>query len=167
METKLNIYQVEQEYLNLTAQIIESGGEVTPEQEEALAINQANLEQKSRGYGYVIKQLDSDISVIDAEIDRLKKLKESRNKTIDRLKETVLKAMELYEIDKIETPTLKISIRNSESVEVTVETDLLNEEYVTTKVTKTPNKTAIKEALKEGKQVFGAELKQNKNLQLK
>jgi len=162
----LNIYQIEKSYLTLIDTIIENGGEITPEQENELAITKESLETKGRSYGYVIKSLETDIDVIDAEIKRLSALKSSRNKIIDRMKETVSNAMQMFEIDKLETPTLKISFRKSESVEVP-NIDLLDKEFVVEKITYSANKTAIKEAIKLGVTVVGATLNVNKNIQIK
>ena len=164
--SNLNIYQIEQEYLNLANQLIESGGECSPELELQLTINQDQLEQKARGYGFVVKQMENDISIIDAEIKRLSELKKSRLKTIDRLETTVSNAMQLYQIEKLETPTLKISFRKSESVEIDNEGDI-PAQFLKEKITYTIDKVAIKEAIKKGEVVIGARLQQNKNIQIK
>ena len=164
--SNLNIYQIEQEYLNLANQLIESGGECSPELELQLTINQDQLEQKARGYGFVVKQMESDISIIDAEIKRLGELKKSRLKTIDRLETTVSNAMQLYQIEKLETTTLKISFRKSESVEIDNEGDI-PAQFLKEKITYTIDKVAIKEAIKKGEVVIGARLQQNKNIQIK
>jgi hypothetical protein len=164
--TNLNIYQIEQEYISLAESIINNGGEVDEATEQALAINKDQLEQKGRGYGFVVKQLENDCDIIDSEIARLRALKDSRSKTIDKLKETVKNAMELYDITEIKTATLKINFRKSESVEIFDEA-LLTPEYLTTKTTTTPNKTAIKDAIKAGSEVQGATIKTNNNLTIK
>lgn len=163
---KLSLYQIEKDYIDLASQLIEAGGEATEEMEQALAINQQNLETKATNYGFVIKQLDAETEMIDAEIKRLQALKSSRNKTIDRLKDAVSKAMDLYEIEEVKTPVLKINFRKSESIEIEDES-LLSTEFLETKTTITPNKTKIKEAIKKGEFVVGAVLKSNKNLQIK
>jgi CxxC motif-containing protein len=164
--SNLNIYQIEKEYLELANQLIESGGEVSPELELQLTINQEQLEQKARGYGFVVKQMESDVSIIDAEIERLKGLKNSRLKTIERLETTVSNAMQLYQINRLETPTLKISFRKSESVEIDNEADI-PAQFLKEKITYTIDKTAIKEAIKKGEVVIGARLQQNQNIQIK
>ena len=163
---KLKLYTIQQEYIALAESIIDSDGEVTPEQETALQINKEQLETKGQCYGFIIKDLENDIGVIDGEIKRLSVLKSSRNKTIERLKDTLTNAMNLYEIEKIETPTLKISFRKSESIEVE-NVDLLNETFVSTKIVKTADKIMIKAFIKDGGEVVGAVLKQNKNIQIK
>jgi hypothetical protein len=164
--SNLNLYQIEKEYLELANQLIESGGECSPELELQLTINQEQLEQKARGYGFVVKQMESDVSIIDAEIERLKRLKNSRLKTIERLETTVSNAMQLYQINRLETPTLKISFRKSESVEIDNEADI-PAQFLKEKTTYTIDKTAIKEAIKKGEVVIGARLQVNQNIQIK
>jgi hypothetical protein len=161
----MNIYQIEQEYLVLSNDIIEAGGEITPELETALAINKEQLQNKGINYGFVIKSLENDISTIEEEIKRLNALKSSRTKTTELLKSTIKQAMQLYGIEEIKTPTLKINFRKSESVEV--DDTILDVNYFNHKVVSTPDKTAIKEAIKSGKNITGAVLNVNFNLQIK
>lgn len=160
----MNLFNIKQEYLALAHQLSE--GEVTPELEQALIINEAQLQEKATNYGYVIKNFEYEVDAIDNEIKRLKELKERREKAIDRMKQSVTNAMQLYGIEKVESSFLKLSFRKSESVEVINEAQLLPE-FTTTKVTTTPNKTAIKEAIKRGEVVEGAVLVTNQNLQIK
>jgi len=164
--SNLNIYQIEKEYLEFANQLIESGGECTPELELQLTINQEQLEQKARGYGFVVKQMESDVSIIDAEIKRLGELKKARLKTIERLETTVSNAMQLYQINRLETPTLKISFRKSESVEIDDES-AISFAYLKEKITYTIDKAMIKEAIKKGEVVAGARLQINQNIQIK
>ena len=160
-----NIYQIQQDYLSITNELIEAGGEITPELETALVINKSELQQKAVAYVYVTKSLETDVDAIDTEIERLRALKASRVKTIDKLKDTVKSAMELYEIEEIKTATLKINFRKSESIEC--EPEQLLDYYCTFKTTRTPDKAKIKEAIKNGEDVIGAVLNVNYNLQIK
>lgn len=163
---ELKLYQIEQEYISLAQSIIDNEGELTEEMEQALQINKEQLQNKGQCYGFIVRQLESEQDIIDIEIKRLQGLKSARGKTVDRLKETLSKAMELYEIEKLETPTLKISFRKSESVEVP-DVNLLDKDYLVTKVTVQPDKDKIKYYIKLGNPVQGATLKQNKNIQIK
>jgi len=160
-----NIYQIEKDYLSITDQLIESGGDLTPEIEMALAINKVELENKARGYGFVIKSLENDVDNIDGEIKRLNALKTSRTKAIDVLKDTVKNAMNLYGIEEIKTATLKLSFRKSESVEL--DPSLLDFKWMNQKITYAPDKVKIKEAIKKGEAVSGAWLSINQHLQIK
>lgn len=163
---KLSLYNIQQEYISVVESIIDNDGLLSEEMEAALQINKDQLENKSQCYGFIVRQLEGECDMIDNEIKRLEAMKKSRGKTVDRLKESVSKAMQLYEIDKIETPTLKISFRKSESIEIEEES-LIDEKYMTVKTTKTPDKKAIKEAIKAGEIVLGVTLKENQNIQFK
>ena len=162
----MNLYQIENEYLQLSEMLIESEGELTPELEQALEINGNNLKNKAVNYGYVIKQMEGNVDLIDAEIKRLQAMKKARVNAAEQLKETIKAAMLMYDLNTIEIPTLKLSFRKSESVEVINEAQL-TEQFTTTKTTVTPNKVAIKEAIKNGEVVDGAVLVTNFNLQIK
>lgn len=162
----MNIYNIQKEYFSLINEIIENNSELTPQLEQALQINQEQLQAKGIQYGYVIKSIESEIDIIDAEIKRLSDLKKVRENAVERLKMTLKGAMELYGVVELKTPTLKINFRKSESIEIT-DFDSLPKEYVTVKTTEIPNKAEIKQAIKEGKLVEGAELRTNNNLQIK
>lgn len=165
---KQSLYNIEAEYLQLSEQLIENGGEATPELEQALAMNKENLETKSTNYGFVIRKLEGECAIIDAEMERLEKIKSSREKAVKRLKNNIVQAMEIFQVETIKTPILNLSIRTSEAVEIE-DSALIHQQYKKTKtVTETSiDKVAIKEAIKSGKIVPGAILRTNKNLQIK
>ena len=161
-----SIYKIQNEFQLIIAEVINNEGEITPELETALTINKEQLQSKAVDYCYVIKQLDYDCEQIDNEIARLNKLKKVRSNLTDRLKNTVSSAMKLFEVEKIETPLIKLSFRNSESVEITNEQQL-DACFIVTKTVSTPDKKAIKDAIKNGELVCGATISYNKNLQIK
>jgi len=162
----LSLFEIESQYRLLADTLIEAGGELTDGMETALQINKTDLETKARSYGYVVLDLESEVEQIDAQIKRLSAMKSARNKTIDRLKETVSNAMQLFEISEVKTATLKINFRKSESVEID-NLDLLDATYKVEKVSVTANKVKIKEDIKTGISVTGAILQVNQNLQIK
>src|SRR5574343_1165800 len=162
----MNIFQITTEYKQLEAALIENEGLLTPELETALQINQEQLQAKGIQYGYVIKSIESECEIIDAEIKRLTQLKKVRENAVERLKMTLKGAMECFGVLELKTPTIKVNFRKSESVEIT-DFDALPKEYITVKTTEMPNKTEIKQAIKEGKVITGAELRINNNLQIK
>ena len=163
---KLSLYEIEKSQIQLIDQLIENCGELTLEIEEALKINSENLTTKGTNYGFIIKQLTSECGIIDAEIDRLSELKKSRTKSIERLKSSLTMAMQLFGVDKIESPVLKISFRASESVEID-DVDCIPAEYMVTKTTTAPDKVKLKAAIKAGELTIGAHIKINHNLQIK
>jgi hypothetical protein len=163
---KLTIFQIEQSYNQLAEELIDNGGELTPELETALAITEEQLQNKSVAYSFVIKQMDADIETIDAEIKRLQAAKKQREKASEYLKERIKHAMELFSIDEIKTPLVKINFRKSETVEVE-NVNALTSAYKVVKVTEQADKAAIKAALKDGVEVTGCRIETHRNLQIK
>ena len=141
-------------------------GELTPDLENELVINQTELQIKAESYAYAIKSLEGDVSIIDEEIKRLRALKEAKTNAIDRMKEAVVNAFQVYGITEVKSPTLKLSLRRSESVEV-INQDQLPDAFVKAKTTYTPDKVAIKDAIKSGLTVEGAVIVENFSLQIK
>lgn len=161
----LTLFNIKDEYRKIADAIIEAGGELTPELNEALVINQAQLMEKAANYGYIIKQGEYEIDMLDSEIERLTALKKSRQGMIDRLKTTISDAMELYGVQKLESDTIKLSFRKSEAVEITDE-KAIPSEYKVPQPDKI-SKSAIKEAIKKGEAIPGAAMVTNFNLQVK
>lgn len=160
------IYNIQNEYKSIVEALIDNGGELTDELNTAIQITQSELYKKTESYSYIIKEIDGEIDVIKEEIEKLQRFVDSREKTIKRIKEKILNAMQTFELEKVETPLIKISIRESEAVEVINEAQI-PDLYFTEKTTKTLSKSMIKEAIKSGVNVEGAVLKTNKNLQIK
>jgi hypothetical protein len=163
---KLTIYQIEQSYNQLAEELIDNGGELTPELSEALAITEEQLQNKSVAYSFVIKQIDSEVNIIDAEIKRLQAMKKTRENASERLKANIKHAMELFNIDEIKTPLVKINFSKSEAVEVD-DVNQLPAPYKVVKVTEQADKVAIKSALKDGVDIAGCRIVANRNLQIK
>tara|TARA_R110000822_G_scaffold227432_1_gene360081 strand:- start:421 stop:915 length:495 start_codon:yes stop_codon:yes gene_type:complete len=163
---KKSLYNIETEYLEIADQL--EGGEVTPELETALAINETELQGKAVAYAYVIKESDDTVGAIDAEIKRLQGLKKTEQNKSKRLKDAISNAMNLYQITEIKTETLKLNFRRSEgvicndsSVSIPVELSTVVPETIK------PNLTAIKKAIKEGEAVTGYEIEERYSLQIK
>jgi len=161
---KKSLYHIEQQFLDIAEQL--SYGETSPELEEALAITGDELQTKAINYGFVIKDSEATIEAIDNEIKRLKALKESEEKKRDRLMDAIKNAMILFSVDKVESPILRLSFRRSEAIEIVNESQL-DRSFMVEKVTYSPDKTKIKEAIKRGDEVEGAILMTNYNLQIK
>lgn len=162
----MNIYNIQQKYLEIAGELQENGGELTEELELALAINREELEVKAANYGYVIKSvIDTNVS-IEKEIERLEALKKVNSNTVDRLKHAVHSAMDLYGVSEIKLNNIKINFRNSTSVVIDNE-GLIPFIYQSEKVTTAIKKKEIGDALKSGVEVPGAYLSANKSLQIK
>lgn len=161
---KKSLYNIEKEYLEIANQL--EDGELSPELETALAINEKELQGKAVAYAYVIKESEDAVSIIDQEIKRLTALKKTEVNKATRLKETISNAMNLYGITEIKTETLKLNFRRSEGV--VGSNDWLTDDLVTiVPEQRKPNLTAIKAAIKEGVEVEGYEIEERYSLQIK
>lgn len=163
---KLTLYQIEQNYLQIAEQLIDTGGEISPEIEEQLAITEEQLQNKSVAYSFVIKEIDNECEIIDNEIKRLQAMKKARENASTRLKNNIKEAMDLFQIDEIKTPLIKINFRKSETVEVD-DVNALPADYKVVKVTEQADRAAIKAALKDGIQIKGCRIEQHRNLQIR
>jgi len=158
----MNLYKIKSEYLAIAQELTD--GECTPELEQALIITQENLQEKAINYGYVIKNFESEVDIIEEEIKRLNALKKARINAVDKLKNNISDAMQLFGILEVKAPTFKMNFRKSESIEIF---EGLDQEFITEKVSYQPDKIAIKNAIKEGRQINGAALVTNLNLQIR
>jgi hypothetical protein len=167
----MNLWQLSLEELEFISIMEETGGEITPELEEELAIRRENFEHKANSYTKLILKLESDVESAAAEIKRIQDLKKTKENTVKRLKTTLRDALQIFGrpdsktgVMKYETPLFKLSIRTSNAVEVNDEQELPDEFWA---IKKEVSKTLISNAIKEGREVPGATMVENKNLQIK
>lgn len=120
----MNIFQLSAELQDIFNELEENGGELTPELEKRLQINQADVNDKVETYTKVIAQLNSDIELIKNERKRLDDLKKRKENTIERIKKLILYAIDMFGTTNksgskyIDFGTGKVSTRLSESIEI-------------------------------------------------
>lgn len=103
---------------------------------------------------------------IKLEIERLQKLLDTVERDWEKAKKSIDWIMKATKTEKLETSLNNLSYRKSESVSILDEA-LIPEEYRKEKVTKSIDKVSIKEAIKSWKDVAGASIQENMNLQIK
>ena len=160
------LYGITAELNAILTQLEELGGEITPELEQALAINEENFAAKSEDYGHAILNLKGMAAAAKAEKERLAALQKFYENTYNRLDNALKTAMVATGHDKVETPTMRLSLRHTTATEVD-DIEQLPSEYKTTKVEVVADKTAIKKAIQQGEDVPGAHLVENVSLQIK
>jgi hypothetical protein len=158
------LYHINEELNAINEELMAAQGELTPELENKLVITKQELAEKSVNYALVILNNQADSNAIDAEIKRLKALKDAIDSTTDKLKEAVSNAMLMHDLTEIKSPLVKMSFRKSKSVHITDENELDASFF---EYKRTVNKTAIKKAIEGGELVVGAELIEKDNLQIK
>lgn len=92
----MNIFNISQELEDIFYQIEENGGEITPELEERLAITEDKLHDKLNGYRRVHSKLLSDVKTCKEEETRIAKLRKTKENQAERLKDTMLAAVQQF-----------------------------------------------------------------------
>ena len=141
-------------------------GEVDLSLVNALAERQEAWEEKAVAVAYACRSLDDYSARVGREIERLTAMKRRVERERDRVKSGLAAACEALGVEKVKGVYASISFRASEQTVIDDE-NALPEEFLTVKHTWTPNKTAIKDAIKSGRDVPGAHLEQRKNIQIK
>ena len=111
-------------------------------------------------------QLTSDAKEISEYATKLTARAKAKTAKADRLKEWLCSELMRYGDKKFETRRIKATVTTRNKVNI-VDESKLPEKYIRTKVEKAPDKTAITAAIKAGEIVEGAELIENKTLQIK
>ena len=154
------------------AQIIENGfavdeetGEITFDETDMESLK-ASISEKIENVACYIKNLTSDIAELKAEEKKLAERRKSKEAKMERLRSYLDFAMHSTETTSYESARCKVSYRKSAAVEVS-NPELVPMDYQTIVEEVKINKTLIKNAIKEGKDVPGAELVERQNLQIK
>lgn len=131
-------------------------GEVFFTVDDLNALDMARNE-KLEGCILFIKNCESEANAIKAEITALQARMKRKQAAADRLREYVLYSMESMHDKTFETAKAYARVGYYQRVDVE-DMDALPGEYVREKVTTSPDKTAIKKAIKAGAEVMGARL---------
>lgn len=172
-----SLYEIDDRLVNLIENqfdtddgtIYEDAGELAKKIDEVAM----NLDTKIENIGLYIKNLNAEAEMIKHEEDNLAKRRKATEGKIASLTNYLngyLTACYPNEEDrrkwKFKTPRVVLGYRKSTSVEVP-NLEELDKEYLKIKTETSADKIAIKDAIKSGKEVKGAYLKDNINLNVK
>lgn len=173
----MNLYEISDKLVTLIEEgFDESTGEIYQTQEEldkAIDKCELDLDTKIENIGCYIKNLEAEIEAFKKEEDNLKKRRKTTENKIEGLKRYLngyLSAVYPNESDrakwKFKTPKVALGYRRSSSVEVP-DIEKLDKNFVKIKTEVSADKTAIKNAIKDGQEVVGAFIKENINLNVR
>lgn len=152
------LYEIDKE---ITSCVDADTGEIIdPQRLEEL---QMERERKIENVALWIKNLKADLVAYKSEKEAFAEREKQTKAKIYSLSNWLTDALDGQ---KFNTRKVEISFRKSESVNITDE-KIIPSEYIRTKIETAPDKTAIKEALKNNIQIPGAALIQNKNISVK
>lgn len=122
-------------------------------------------EDKVETYCKLIKQMQSDADMYAGEIDRLKARKKTADNGVERMRAALLAFLQLSGQDKIKAGTFSVSTAKTQAVSITDETAIPCRFLI--EQPPTIDKTGIKNALKAGEEISGAELVTNTGVRIR
>lgn len=144
-----SLFNLTKETLSLCNSLI--SGEPTPEQEAMLTdLCDVRIPAKVEGYCQVLTTIDREIGMFDAEIERLKVAKQTRENAVKRMKERLRDAMNELDMKTIKAGTFTATVckNSTPSVITDLPGEAMPEKF--RKVTVEVNKSALTHAWKAG-----------------
>lgn len=152
------LYEIDSEILSCIDS--ETGEILDFEKLEALTMQR---NEKIQSVALWVKNLLSDAEAFKKEKEVFEEREKAAKKKAESLKNWLTVVLDG---EKFETSRVSISFRKSESVQIDDEGQIPRE-FMKEKVEVSPDKTAIKNALKAGEAVSGCRIQTNKNIQIK
>ena len=117
MENKMTLFTLSADMQAIEDALIENGGELTPELEDALTFTQDALTKKVDDYGAIILKFQSLADACKAEIDRVNAIKKTAENSVKSIKERLVWTMGQFGIEKLEGATHKFSLTKTTATE--------------------------------------------------
>lgn len=159
----MNLYELTDNYLKVL-ELIENGEEGLEDTLESL---NDTIELKADGYARIIRNLEANAVALKTEIDRLTNRRRSIENSIDRLKENLKNAMIATGKEKIKTDLFNVTVVNNPVAVNVIDEKLIPEEYFKVEIIRKLDKLSLRDAIKSGEEIQGAELMQGKGLRIK
>lgn len=169
--TSLTLFQIASEYREITDVLMDTGVD-----EQTLADTLEGerwpLELKAQNYGFVIRNLQATAASIKEAEEQMKARRHAIEKRAGALIECLKTGLEIAGVQKLDTPHFALTIKkNPPGVEVWDERQI-PAEFMRTPApppppAPAPDKTAIKEAIKGGREVPGAMLVQGTRMEIR
>ena len=135
--------------------------------EEIKEIIKYEIKNKSSNMISLIRNIDSDIAVIDSEIERLQKMKKSKENKVNNIKKYIKICLEESGIKSVETPLGSIKIRNNAPKVVIDDLEKIDGKFVIIETNLKVDKKAIKESIYNGETIEGCHLERGTSLTIK
>lgn len=162
------IYELKSGYIELM--MMAEDGEVDEQAlHDTMEALEGEIEDKADGCAMIMKELDAKAEIIDKEIKRLQERKKSLENRSDWIKKSLQELMILSGKTKFKTTLFTFSIaKNPAAVRLDTEDLAIIPERFLKYADPTIDKTAMKEAIKNGEDLSGiAHLEQTESLRIK
>ena len=164
----MTLYDISEQYRSFLDSV--EAGEIPEEAVgDTLEGIQGEFNEKADNVACMIKNLTAEADALKAEKAALDSREKSKRAKADRMKSYLSESMQKLGIGKLETPRNALSFRKSTSLYIADEEDFKQRHMDLCKkeVVITVPKAEITKLLKEGQEITGAELRENRNLQIK
>lgn len=166
------LFQITENLLRACDQLVDSDGEISPENAAALAELEAVADDKLGSYYWLIKKLDMEIAAVQAILDQRKKQLESRNNLKERLKAAVLAHMQATGQTKITVDGNTFAVQKNggkrpvQYAEAEIDLSQIPDGYI--KTVRSVDTDAVRRDLEAGEQLpFAALGEQGSHLRLR
>lgn len=162
----MNLYNLTEQYQDLL-DLAADGGD-REQLDEMLDGLGGKIEEKIGNTACVVRSLELQGDVLDAEIKRLQARKSSMLNNAAYLKERMQASMTVLERDKIKTPLFTVGIQNNPPKVVVVDEFAIPETYFyTPQPQRSLMKKEVTDAWRRGENVPGVEIVQEKSIRIK
>jgi hypothetical protein len=155
MSENKSLMALQADYQRLMMLLMAADGELTPEIEAELSVNQEMIAAKADRYEFIISKLESEETHWKAQAERYSRVARTCANTRERLRSAIKATMQGMGITEIVGESICFKLTNA-APRVVITEPLLPKEYVTETIIREPNKEKIKGALKEGVAISGA-----------
>ena len=157
------MYAIKDDNYDIIDEVESLDGELTPDLEARLKINEEEREEKSLAYIQKIEEKESYVERLDKEIKRLTQMKKNEQRSIDFLKGSLVHSVGLF--GEYDAGFYRVKTRTSQSVNILDEAEV-SDQFKKAEEKVKIDKTAIKKAINSGDYVPGAEIVENHSLSL-
>lgn len=145
----------------------DSGGEITPEIEAMLEVNEKQLATKVDSYYMVMETFGADAEHWKGLKQKIDRLVKSITNSEKRLKENIITAMRTLDAKTLEGEMFAFTLANTKGKVDVYDEDQLPTKYLVEKVSYEVDKNAIAKDLADGIEIPGARMEQTYSLRKK
>lgn len=157
-----SLYQLTGEFQQLAAMDADNDDDFAAALAETLDAQSSQLEDKIEATIIVAKQLDADAEACKAEAKRLSERARAFERNAQACRDRVLWAMESTGREKIKRQLFTITRARPRPVLAVDDEALIPQKYIVEKISRSPDKKALLDALKSGDELPGVHLGESK-----
>lgn len=152
-ESKQTLSILLQQSHEIIAQLILTEGELTPDIESAIEVNERQLTEKIDSYHFVMERLEKEAEYFKSKADQLSRIASGCKKTRERIKERLKEVMQANQLTELKGQDIRFKLINSQPALKIDESKLPIKWKIVSYI---PDKSRIKEELINGGEIEGA-----------